>query len=112
MPKITISALFSLMFLTFLISSPPARAATVEQVVAACDKMEAEKAGSCPLVATDNGIGGCTKNGCFFCPADGSRQCHSTFTRHKPSRTNTTDVVVNIGTIQLKCSRQDEGWCK
>jgi hypothetical protein len=115
MRKINISAFVSVMLLTFLISSTPARAASVEQVVAACDKMDAEKPGSCSLAATDNGLGGCTKNGCFFCPADGSRQCHATRAGGKPGKPGKpgeADVVVTVGKIQLKCNRQDEGWCK
>jgi hypothetical protein len=115
MRKVTVFAFFSVMLLTFLISASTARAASVEQVIAACDKMDAAKAGSCNIAASDKGIGGCTANGCFFCPADGSRQCYATLTRGKPGKIGTAgnaDVVVSVGKIELKCNRQDEGWCK
>ena len=109
MRKIAIPAFVSVMLVTFMMSSLPARAASVEEVVAACDKMDAAKPGSCTMATDGKGLGGCTKNGCFYCPADGSRQCHATRTGHN---TGKPDVVVSIGSIQLKCNRQDEGWCK
>jgi len=112
MRKISISAFVLLMLLTFLLASPLARAASVEQVVAACDKMDAAKPGSCTLAADDHGIGGCTANVCFYCPADGSRQCHATLVKGKPTKPGQTEVLATVGKLQLKCNRQDEGWCK
>jgi hypothetical protein len=105
-------AFVPLMLLTFLIGSPFARGASVEEVVAACDKMNAAKPGSCTLAADDHGIGGCTKNVCFYCPADGSRQCHATRVSGKPGKPGKPEVIANVGKLQFKCNRQDEGWCK
>jgi hypothetical protein len=85
----------------------PAQAARVEDVVAACDKMAAEKPGSCNYTTDDKGLGGCTRNGCFYCPADGSRQCHAT----RVGGGNKASIVT-LGKIEMKCSRRDEGWCK
>jgi hypothetical protein len=112
MIRISKLVLGSLMLLTLFIGSPFARGASVEQVVAACDKMDAAKPGSCTLAADEHGIGGCTKNVCFYCPADGSRQCHATRVAGKPGKPGTSEVVATVGKLQFKCSRQDEGWCK
>ena len=58
-----------------------ASAATVEQVVAACDKMNTAKSGNCSYKIyqkTVQGLSGCTANNvCFDCPADGKRLCFS-----------------------------------
>jgi hypothetical protein len=112
MRKITLSAFVPLVVFGFLICSPLARAASVEQVVAACDKMNDAKPGSCSLAADDHGIGGCTKNVCFYCPADGSRQCHATRVSGKPGKAGKSELVATVGKLQFKCNRQDEGWCK
>ena len=77
MRKIAIVAVVPLMLLAVLVFTSPASAASVEEVVAACDKMDAAKPGSCRYTTDDKGLGGCTRNGCFYCPADGSRQCHA-----------------------------------
>lgn len=57
----------------------PARAATVDQIVAACDRMNNAKSGSCSYKTyqkTVQGLSGCTANNvCFDCPADGKRLC-------------------------------------
>jgi hypothetical protein len=58
--------------------STPALAATVEEVVNACDKMDKDKAGSCSYKIyqkTVQGMSGCAGNVCFDCPADGKRLC-------------------------------------
>lgn len=89
-----------------LLAALPANAAKVEDVVAACDKMAAEKPGSCNYVTDDKGLGGCTRNGCFYCPADGSRQCHAT---RMGGGNKGKDI--SIGAIRLACSRGEEGWC-
>jgi hypothetical protein len=59
------------------VPAAPAAAASVEAVIAACDKMAADKPGSCSYEIKGNGIHGCTGNTCFDCPADGKRQCHA-----------------------------------
>lgn len=107
MPAFTLAVLASI-----FMSTTPARAASVEEVVAACDKMADEKPGSCNYTTDDKGLGGCTRTVCFYCPADGSRQCHATRVGGQPGKTGKTDIVVKVGTISLSCNRQDEGWCK
>jgi hypothetical protein len=77
-----------------------------------CDKMDAAKPGSCRYTTDDKGLGGCTRNGCFYCPADGSRQCHATRTTAKPPTSGKPEFLVKIGSIHLACNRQEEGWCK
>jgi hypothetical protein len=56
-----------------------ASAATVDQLVTACDKMNSAKSGSCSYKIyqkTVQGLSGCTSNNvCFDCPADGKRLC-------------------------------------
>jgi hypothetical protein len=56
-----------------------AKAATVDQIVAACDRMNNAKSGSCSYKTyqkTVQGLSGCTAgNVCFDCPADGKRLC-------------------------------------
>jgi len=104
MHKFMVSAFVAALVVSSFAFSPAARAASVEQVVAACDKMAEANPGSCNYVATDNGLGGCTKNGCFYCPADGSRQCHATLVKGKTS-------IVHVGPLKMACNRQDEGWC-
>jgi len=111
MRKIAIVAV-PLMLLAVVVFSSPASAASVEEVVAACDKMDAAKPGSCRYTTDDKGLGGCTRNGCFYCPADGSRQCHATRTTAKPPTSGKPEFVVKIGSIHLACNRQDQGWCK
>lgn len=67
--------------LVFIISvsvpfSTPASAASVDDVTAACDKMAAEKSGSCGYTINKAGdINGCSQNSCFYCPNDGKREC-------------------------------------
>jgi len=112
MRKIAIVAVVPLMLLAVLVFTSPASAASVEEVVAACDKMDAAKPGSCRYTTDDKGLGGCTRNGCFYCPADGSRQCHATRTTAKPPTSGKPEFVVKIGSIHLACNRQEEGWCK
>ena len=102
--KIMIPALVALGFAACLLA-PPARAARVEDVVAACDRMDAAKPGSCRYVVTDKGLGGCTRVGCFYCPADGSRDCYAMRTSGKAQQ-------VDVDKIQMKCNRGAEGWCK
>lgn len=49
----------------------PASAASVNDVLGACDRTP-----GCGYSQNKNGdISGCSKNACFYCPADGSRQC-------------------------------------
>ena len=58
--------------------STPALAATVDEIVSACDNMEKAKAGSCSYKIyqkTVQGMSGCAGNVCFDCPADGKRLC-------------------------------------
>jgi hypothetical protein len=74
--KIVLSGLSSLAFLVAATLSTPAPAqATVEAVVAACDKMAAQNPGSCDYKIEGNELRGCTANVCFRCPADGRRMC-------------------------------------
>jgi len=58
-----------------------------------------------PLLVTDKGLGGCTRVGCFYCPADGSRDCYAMRTSGKAQQ-------VDVDKIQMKCNRGAEGWCK
>lgn len=104
MRKIMIPALFAL-GLSAVFTTLPAYAAPVEAVVAACDRMDAAKPGSCSYTVDSGGLHGCTKNGCFTCPVDGSRQCHSV-------RKSGKNPYVEIGTLQLKCEPVINGWCK
>ncbi len=104
MYKSLVMALFALgLYATFAI--PYAQAAPVEQVVAACDKMDAQKPGSCSYTVDSGGLHGCTKNGCFTCPVDGSRQCHSV-------RKSGKSPDVGIGEVHLKCEPVVNGWCQ
>ncbi len=75
----------------------PAHAAPVEQVVAACDKMDAANPGSCSYTVDSGGLHGCTANTCFVCPIDGSRQCHAAARNGSKGRVG----VANIGSLQL-----------
>ena len=51
--------------------SQPVSAASVNDVLGACDRTA-----GCGYSQNKNGdISGCSKNACFYCPADGSRQC-------------------------------------
>jgi hypothetical protein len=113
MLKLALSFFLSVMLATiFMFSSPANASASVEQVVAACDKMDAANPGSCNYTTDCCGLGGCTKNGCFYCPADGSRQCHATRVGGGQTvNAGGTDVVVQLGEIQLNCKILDEGWC-
>jgi hypothetical protein len=55
-----------------------ASAATVDEIVSACDNMDRAKAGSCSYKTyqkTVQGMSGCAGNVCFDCPADGKRLC-------------------------------------
>jgi hypothetical protein len=76
MYKIVISGLspLALLLLTTL-STPAAAEASVEAVVAACDRMADQNPGSCDYKIEGNELRGCTKNVCFRCPADGKRLC-------------------------------------
>lgn len=104
MHKPLMTALLALgLYVVFAI--PTVHAAPVEQVVAACDKMDAQKPGSCSYTVDGGGLHGCTKNGCFTCPVDGSRQCHSVRKSGKSSD-------VEIGDVHLKCEPVINGWCK
>ena len=105
MGKIAITFMGSLVLVASAMFSLPARAASVDEVVAACDKMADAKPGSCNYTTDDKGLGGCTRNGCFYCPADGSRQCHATRVAGKSKG-------VHIAGIRLSCEKGDEGWCK
>lgn len=109
MRTIKISVVAAVVFVFGSLLSLSATAASVEEVVAACDKMADAKPGSCNYVADDKGLGGCTRNGCFYCPADGSRQCHAT---RSVGKTRSPNAVVKVGAIKFSCNRQDEGWCK
>ena len=63
---------------TVCVSSTSALAATVDEIVSACDRMDKEKAGSCSYKVyqkTVQGMSGCAGNVCFDCPADGKRLC-------------------------------------
>jgi hypothetical protein len=104
--KVLIPIFGSLVLVAGLFLSPPARAASVDEVVAACDKMADAKPGSCNYTTDDKGLGGCTRNGCFYCPADGSRQCHATRVVGGKGKN------VHIGGLKMACARGDEGWCK
>ena len=61
----------------------PALAGTkpVEQVIGACDALADKDPSKCGYSSGDNGdITGCFSGGqCFYCPADGSRQCTMLF---------------------------------
>ena len=70
MGKIAITFMGSLVLVASAMFSLPARAASVDEVVAACDKMADAKPGSCNYTTDDKGLGGCTRNGSFYCPAD------------------------------------------
>src|SRR4051794_10698496 len=61
--------------ITAVASVTGASAAKVEDVVAACDRMNDAKDGSCSMKIKGNGMEVCTANGCAYCPADGSRTC-------------------------------------
>jgi hypothetical protein len=76
MNKIVISGLspLALLLLTTL-STPAAAEASVDDVVAACDRMAEQNPGSCDYKIEGNELRGCTKNVCFRCPADGKRLC-------------------------------------
>lgn len=68
-------AFSTIALLTGVTFAAPVSAAPVEKVLAACDRTA-----GCGYSAGDNGdIVGCSKtsNTCFYCPADGSRQCIS-----------------------------------
>lgn len=83
-----------------LAMSAPAHAARVEDVVAACDKMDAATPGSCNYEVDDKGLHGCTSGGtCFNCPADGKRQCYAAASRQgKPKKWT-------LGEVQLSPKR-------
>lgn len=87
------------------LATRPVHAAPVEQVVAACDRMDAQKPGSCSYTVDSGGLHGCTKNGCFSCPVDGSRQCHAV-------RRSGKSPHMEVGTVQLKCEPVVNGWCQ
>ena len=106
MRKTTIPALFAL-GLSLLLMGGPVYAASVDDVVAACDRMDAAKPGSCSYTVDDGGLHGCTANVCFTCPVDGSRQCHAV---RKSSGTKGTEAV--LGTVKLKCGAVVNGWCQ
>jgi hypothetical protein len=58
--------------------STSALAVTVDDIVAACDRMDKAQAGSCSYKVyqkTVQGMSGCAGNVCFDCPADGKRLC-------------------------------------
>lgn len=58
--------------------STSAMAASVDEIVAACDKMNNAKKDSCTYKTyqkTVQGLSGCAGNVCFDCPADGKRLC-------------------------------------
>jgi hypothetical protein len=76
MSKIILSTVspLALLLLTTL-STPAAAEASVEAVVAACDRMADKNPGSCNYKIQGNELRGCTKNVCFHCPADGKRLC-------------------------------------
>lgn len=104
MRKIMIPALLSLGLSVMLVTNA-VHAAPVEDVVAACDRMDAEKPGSCSYTVDSGGLHGCTANGCFTCPVDGSRQCY-------PMRTSGKRPHLELGTIKMKCEPVINGWCK
>jgi hypothetical protein len=54
----------------------PSRAASVDDVVRACDNMYG-RGEKCNYRIQGNSMVGCTKNVIFDCPANGSRQCTS-----------------------------------
>ena len=66
--------------------------APVEEVIGECDQMIEENEQSCGYDVGDNGLYGCSVDGngnadvCFFCPADGSRQCYLFLTGHIPTK--------------------------
>jgi hypothetical protein len=66
------SAPIALMAAAFLYAAP-ASAAPVEDVIGACDRTA-----GCDYKIKGNGISGCSPTACFYCPADGSRQCTQT----------------------------------
>jgi hypothetical protein len=58
--------------------STSARAVSIEELIAACDKMDKAKPGSCSYKTyekTVRGMSGCAGNVYFDCPADGKRLC-------------------------------------
>jgi hypothetical protein len=78
MCKIVISGLSPLALLLLTTWSTPAGAeASVEAVVAACDRMADQNPGSCDYKIEGNELRGCTQTVCFRCPADGKRLCFS-----------------------------------
>jgi hypothetical protein len=56
--------------LTVASTHRPAQAADVKDVLKACDRTP-----GCSYKLTNKDITGCSKYACFYCPADGSRQC-------------------------------------
>jgi hypothetical protein len=62
MGKIAITFMGSLVLVASAMFSLPARAVSVDEVVAACDKMADAKPGSCNYTTDDKGLGGCTRN--------------------------------------------------
>jgi hypothetical protein len=64
-------------------------AADVSAVLGACDRTQ-----GCGYSSGKNGdISGCSKNACFYCPADGSRQCFAVSARGKgKSRPGGVDI--------------------
>jgi hypothetical protein len=81
--------------LVAMLSTPAAAAeATVEAVVAACDKMAEQNPGSCDYKIEGNELRGCTSNVCFRCPADGKRLC---FAVSKPGTVGQVELQPNEG---------------
>jgi hypothetical protein len=76
--KVVFSGLspLALVFVAMMPTSAAAQA-SVEAVVAACDRMAAQNPGSCDYKIEGNKLRGCTPNVCFRCPADGKRLCFS-----------------------------------
>jgi hypothetical protein len=105
MRKMTIPALLALGLSLMLATSCVYAAASVDDVVAACDHMNSQKAGSCTYEVDGGGLHGCTANVCFNCPADGKRQCYAMRKSGKGP-----DAV--IGTVKMKCEPVINGWCQ
>jgi hypothetical protein len=75
--------------------SQPVSAASVNDVLGACDRTP-----GCGYSQNKNGdISGCSSNACFYCPADGSRQCTGVTKARTGGKTGKGQV--DIGGVKL-----------
>lgn len=91
-----VAILFGSFVFGMLPSIQPAHAASVNDVLGACDRTP----GCGYSQNKKNGdVSGCSKNACFYCPADGKRQCFSVGARAngkgKPGR-------IDVGGINIE----------